>query len=150
MTALDTKYAEEMLKNIENPFWKDILTAYIKTKEKIELREDNILKIPVFYNNNICIDKRYVFWKDWYKKDIRFINDLVKENRELYSQEELIERYNITTNYLHYQGIIKSIKIYLNKLKIILSTKIEAPFIPYHLKPILQQKTGAQSIYIIF
>ena len=68
MTALDTKYAEKMLKNIENPFWKDVLTAYIKTKEKIEFREDNVLKIPVFYNNNICIDKIYVFWKDWYKK----------------------------------------------------------------------------------
>ena len=34
MTVLDTQYAEEMLKNIENPFRKDVLTAYIKTKEK--------------------------------------------------------------------------------------------------------------------
>ena len=87
------------------------------------------------------------FGKTGTKKGIRFINDLVKENGEFYSQEELTERYNITTNYLHYQGIIKTIKIYLNKLKIILSTKIEAPFI--YLKPILQQKLEP-NLYIIF
>ena len=53
------------------------------------------------------------------------------------------------TNYLHYQGITKSIKVFLNSHKITLTTNIEGPFIPKHLKPILQQKTGTQSIYNI-
>ena len=49
---------------------------------------------------------------------------------------------------MHYQGITKSIKIYY-KHKIALRENIEGPFIPNHLQPILQQKTGTQSIYNI-
>ena len=151
LTAVDTKYAEEIMKKIDNPFWKDVLTGFIKTNKNTKLEEgsSHILKTPIFYNSNICIDKKYVFWKDWYNKGIRFINDLVKENEEFYNQDELVAKYNITTNYLHYQGIIKSTKIYLNSHKITLTTNIEGPFIPKHLKPILQQKTGTQSIYNI-
>ena len=50
---------------------------------------------------------------------------------------------------MHYQGITKSIKVFLNSHRITLTTNIEGPFIPKHLKPILQQKTGTQSIYNI-
>ena len=81
----------------------------------------------------MCIDKKYICWKDWYKKGIRFIIERVKENGELYDQDELIAKYNITTNYLHYQGIKRSIKVHLNSHKITLTTNIEGPFIPMHL-----------------
>ena len=139
------------MKKIDNPFWKDVLTGLIKINKNTELEEgiSHILKTPIFYNSDICIDKKYVFWKDWYMKGIRFINDIVKENGEFYNQDELVAKYNIRTNYLHYQGIIKSIKIYLNSHKITLATNIESPLIPKRLKSILQQKTGTQSIYNI-
>ena len=143
LTAVDAKYAEEIMKKkIDNPSWKDVLTGFIKTNKNTELEEgiSHILKIPIFYNSNISIDKKYVFWNYWYMKGIRFINDIVKENGELYNQDELVAKYNITTNYLHYQGITKSIKVFLNSHKITLTTNIEGPFIPKHLKPILQQK----------
>ena len=138
MTAVDAKYTEEIMNKIDNPFWKDVLKAFIKTNENIEPEDTlHILKTPIFYNCNICTDKMYVFWKDWFKKGIKFINDIVKTNGEFYNQEELVARYNITTNYLHNQGITKSIKIYLNKHKITLRENIEGPFIPNHLQPIL-------------
>ena len=149
LTAVDTKSAEEIMKKIDNPIWKDVLTGFIKTNKTTELEEgiSHILRIPIFYNSNICIDKKYVFWKDWYMKGIRFINHIVKENREFYNQDELVAKYNITTNYLHYQGITKSIKVFLNSHKITLTTNIEGPFIPKHLKPILQQKNW-NTVYI--
>ena len=79
-----------------------------------------------------------------------FLERLVQErkyiNDELYNQDELVVQYNITTDYLHYQGITKSIKIYLNSHKITLTTNVDGPFIPKHLKQILQHKTGTQSI----
>ena len=140
-----------MKKKIDNPFWKDVLTGFIKTNKNTELEEgiSHILKTPIFYNSNICIDKKYVFWKDWYKKGIRFINDIVKENGEFYNQDELVAKYKITTYYLHYQGITKSTKIYLNSHKITLTTNIEGPLIPKHLKPILQLKLEP-SLYTTF
>ena len=62
MTAVDAKYTEEIMNKIDNPFWKDVLKAFIKTNENIEPEDTlHILKTPIFYNCNICIDKRYVF-----------------------------------------------------------------------------------------
>ena len=29
LTAVDTKYAEKIMKKIDNPFWKDVLTGFI-------------------------------------------------------------------------------------------------------------------------
>ena len=97
VVALDTNYIEELLRTLKNQFWKDVLTSLIKISQKLEMTEENILKIPTFYNSNICIDKKYIFWTDWYNKGIRFLNDLVKENGDFYSQQELIEKYNINT-----------------------------------------------------
>ena len=59
LTAVDTKYAEEIMKKIDNLFWKDVLTGFIKANKNTELEEgiSHILKIPIFYNSNICIDK---------------------------------------------------------------------------------------------
>ena len=107
------------MKKIDNPFWKDVLTGFIKTNKNTELEESisHISKAPIFYNSNICIDKKYVFWKDWCMKGIRLINDIVKENGEFNNQDELAAKYITTTNYLHYQGITKSIKIYLIIIK---------------------------------
>ena len=124
MTAVDKKYSEEIIKKIDNPFWKDVI---IKTNKNTELEVGilHIFKTPIFYNSIFCIDKKYLFWKDWYKKGIRLINDIVNENGELYNQDELVAKYNIPTHYLHYQGITKSIKIYLTCHKITFTTNIE-------------------------
>ena len=88
------------MKKIDNPFWKDVSTGFIKTNKNTELEEgiSHILKTPIFYNSNICIDKKYVFWKDWYMKGVGFINDIVKENGELFNQDELMAKHNIKTN----------------------------------------------------
>ena len=47
------------MKKIDNLFWKDVLTGFIKINKNTELEEgsSHILKIPIFYNSNICVDK---------------------------------------------------------------------------------------------
>lgn len=149
MYSLDAHYIEEQMKKIKNNFWKDVLYSFIKINEKIEVTQENICEIPIFCNNDICIDKKCIFFKDWYNKGIRFINDFVNENGEFYSQQELTEKYNISINFLHYQGMKRALKMFLKKLKLKVNTKLESPFIPICLKPILQQKSGAQVIYNI-
>ena len=37
--------------------------------------------------------------------------------REFVNHDELVAKYNLTANHLHYQGITKSIKIYFSSLK---------------------------------
>ena len=74
---------------------------------------------------------------------------MIKENGDFYSQQEIIKKTKIKINILHYYGIIKSRKAYLKKIKLTLTRNVETPFIPSHIYPILQQSTGAQTIYNI-
>ena len=57
------KYAESVLTNIQNKFWKDVLQAYININRKNSLNEDMILQTPIFYNENIKIGGSYIFYK---------------------------------------------------------------------------------------
>lgn len=149
LTAFDTGYVEEKLKDIKNHFWKDVLIALLKLKNNIKETQESVLKSPLFYSHNITIAGAKIFYKDWYSKGIRFINDMIKENGDFYSQQEIIKKTKIKINILHYYGIIKSIKAYLKKIKLTLTRNVETPFIPSHIYPILQQSTGAQTIYNI-
>ena len=74
---------------------------------------------------------------------------MIKENGDFYSQQEMISKTKLKINILHYYGIVKSIKVYLKKIKLTLTRNVETPFIPSHIYPILQQITGAQTIYNI-
>ena len=71
-------------KNIHNNFWKDVLQAFINIDKKMEINERSVSKTPIFYNENIKI-ATHIFYSAWFKKGIRFINDLVKNNGEFFT-----------------------------------------------------------------
>ena len=64
----NVKYAENVLTNIQNRFWKDVLQAFININRNNSLKEDMILQTPIFYNENINIGGSYIFYNAWYKK----------------------------------------------------------------------------------
>ena len=81
-----------------------------------------ILKSPLFYNRNIKIDRKYVFYKTWYEKGIRFVNDLVNQNGSFYSFQEVgIDGSPLSI--LKYQGFIDSLKHFLSHTQIRLTKK---------------------------
>ena len=77
--------------NIHNNFWKDVLQAFINIDKKMEINERSVLKTPIFYNENIKIGNSYIFYSASFKKGIRFINDLVKDNGEFFTQGEFTD-----------------------------------------------------------
>ena len=77
-----------------------------------------ILQTPIFYNENIKIGGSYIFYKAWYKKGIRYLNDLINENGKFYSHVEFQEITGINSNTLQYHGTINAIKAYLKDIKI--------------------------------
>ena len=86
-----------------------MLLALLKLKNNTKETQKSVLKSPLFYSNNITIAGAKIFYRDWYSKGIRFINDMIKENGDFYSQQEIIKKTKIKINILHYYGIIKSI-----------------------------------------
>ena len=84
---------------------------------------------PIWYNNKLKFNHTCFFYKDWYRKGVRIVNDLVKENGEFYSFEEFERKYNINTNFLKYHRFISCLKKYSEKFDRDNVSKIEYPYI---------------------
>lgn len=147
LTSCNIEYIKNVYDKIDNKFWKDVFKAFLDINCKIEIDQDHILKSPIFHNKNITIDRNPIFNKTLYNNGIRFINDLVKENGDWYSYQDVKTLLGKPLNFLEFHGIIDSLKCYLRSLNITLSRKLEAPFIPSHIQIFLQQKSGAQAMY---
>ena len=61
----------------------------------------------LFNNKEICIDGKPFFWKEWFKRGIRMIKDLLDKNGIVLSFPVFQSRYSLQkTTFLHfYQGI---------------------------------------------
>ena len=143
------KYAENFLSKTYNKFWKDVLQAFININKNINLKDDMVLQTPLFYNINIKIGGSHIFYKTWFDKGIRFLNDLIHENGEFYSHEEFQENTGINSNTLQYHGTIKSVKEYLKTIKVNITHKINYPFIPSQILPFIKEKKGSKTMYDI-
>ena len=146
LTSCNVEYIQDILSILNNQFWKGVLKSFLDINYKTEIGEDQILKSPLFYNRNIKVDRKCVFYKIWYDKGIRFVNDLVNQNGSFYSYQEVRIDGN-PLNILKYQGFIDSLKHFLSHTQIRLTKKVQDPFIPSHIKVFLQQKTGTQAMY---
>ena len=149
LTGCNIKYIEEMITHLPNKFWKDVLLSLIKINKKMAFTEADILKSPLYYNDHIKIDGSYIFFESWFNKGIKYINDLIDENGEFYRQDNFTRKTGVKTNFLQYNGLIKSIKEYLKHIKIEIPHKESNPFIPTNIYPLLKHCNGSKVMYEI-
>ena len=113
------------------------------------LTEETTLKSPIYYNNNIKIGGSHVFFKSWFDKGIKYINDLVNENGEFYQQNEFTMKTGIQTHFLEYNGLIKAIKHYLQIINIKITHNEPTPFVPTNILLVLKNRKGSKDMYNI-
>ena len=126
LTSCNVEYIQDSLRTLNNQFWKDVLKYFLDINYKTEICEEQILKRPLFYNRNIKIDRKYVFYKSWFDKGIRFVNVLVNQNGSFYSYQEVGIDGN-PLNILNYQGFIDSLKHFLSHTQIRLTKTVQDP-----------------------
>ena len=84
LTGCNTKYLEKVILQLPNQFWKDVLQSLININKKVTFTEEDILKSPIYYNNNIKIGGLDIYYRSWFNKGIKYVNDLVNENGDFY------------------------------------------------------------------
>ena len=99
---------------ISNPFWKDVLLAWSRLKSNQPSKPAKVLSQGLWYNPEILIENKPVYYKGWAESDILYINDLVDNNGNIYSYEnfqDMAQHTNkyITSNFLKYYGLISAI-----------------------------------------
>ena len=105
----------------------DVLNAFIKINSENVLNEDKVLKCPLFYNNNIKVGETHIYYTNWYKKGIKYINDLIREDGEFYILKEFIEMTGVQTHHLQYYGTLRAIKVYLKHVNVRINSKNQNP-----------------------
>ena len=99
-------------------------------------------------NCDIKIDNKPVFYRDWFEKRILYVNDIVSENGDFYTLEQLHNIFNISLDIMKYNSIISSVKEKSN-----MCTKedrnLTCPFIPSTVYIIIKSNKGAKDMYCL-
>ena len=93
---------------VENTFWTNVVESWAEyVQETVEASD--ILSQPLWNNAFIKIENKSVFYKSWYIKNLRYVNDLVDESGVFMSPTELIKKFNLKCNFLQAYGIMCAI-----------------------------------------
>ena len=106
--------------NCKNPFWNDVFKAYREyTNCKVPESEVDFLSEPLHCNNNILVNQKPFYSKNWFKKGVVHIFDIIKENGMYLRYNEFREKFpHVRSNYLEYYGVLGAVKKFQNKYKI--------------------------------
>ena len=107
--SLGDAYSNTVIKDICNPFWKNVLESWIQYIRSV--KTDSLVKImysPLWGNTQINENGNYIV-NEWYNKGIRNVMDLIDENGLIYEFQELKQRYDIPGTYLDYIRLINKI-----------------------------------------
>lgn len=135
----------------DNLFWKDVLKAWgrLENSENMKtIKGKSLLLTPVWYNCNITIGGKTIFYPHWYEKGVYLIGDFVKDfsNNTLFSYEEFIQKFNINTDFLKYYAIISAIRKSLQNYNIV-EYKFIRPTLPVHISIFLDINKGSKRFY---
>ena len=108
LLSVGGQYAESLINQLNNPFWKDLLGHWAFFCEKVKTESvKQILDSPLWFNSNFNIGNRFI--KVWFQKGITTIYDLIDRNGNWYDFERLKEACGIKSTFLNYLNVLNCI-----------------------------------------
>ena len=142
-------YISYIKENVKNKFWKNVFHAWYTFIDKEEnFTWEYFLSSPLWMNKTIKIENKPVFYEDWFRKGICFVNDIMSEDGKFLSIDQLEEKFNISKYIMKFNSIISAVK-HAGKQNVYNSYKLLTPFIPSFVKTILKSKRGTKDMYLL-
>ena len=69
--------------------------------------------LNLWNNRDVKIENKSVYWKAWRDKNVRFIQDLLNDQGNDPTPQEVGVKYNIKVNFLHYYLLISALPTHL-------------------------------------
>ena len=111
MFLLNCNYSVEKLDRKIPLFYRELLDYFQQLRRNYE---DPLKREFILWNNrDINIENKSVYWKAWRDKNIIFIQDLLNDQGNNLSPQELNDKYNIKANFLQYYQIISATPAHL-------------------------------------
>ena len=133
-----------------NNFWKEVINAYHEIQDKTELNNwQEYMCQSLWYNKNIRIDNKPLFYRKWYNKGIKYIYDLLDEDCNFLTLDNIQHRFSLQISHLAYTGIVHAIKSDLKKYNFERNSYRYGPHIPQTIKIYICTKRGSRPMYDI-
>lgn len=136
-----------------NAFWKDVLIAwscYMKSFTYSPHFKNKFHYIPVWYNSNIKVNNKPVFFKSWYEKGIKVVQDFFDDDCNLLDFGVLKNTYNLSDScVMQYNSIVTAISKYLKSLLIDRSSfkRLPNPYVPLFFEPLISSEKCSKIFY---
>lgn len=62
---------------------------------QISESNNNIIFSPIWHNSNIKVEKKSMFYKEWYKKSVKIVKDLLHNDGSFLSKSDFEKRFNL-------------------------------------------------------
>ena len=114
------EYANVIMTKCTNQFWTDVVKHYKKMYTKCcPENTKEFLAERIHYNINIIRDNKTIHVKDWIENNIITVGNLVNTDGNFLTFNDFQAKFSgLSTNFVLYNGIIKSIKCFKEKLNI--------------------------------
>ena len=110
-----TLYCKKILGTIKNEFWIDVLKSFMVFSSKYKFTKlSEIMTMPLFYNENITIDSKYIYDANLYKCGIRYVKDILRNDGCFKSLNEIKNVTKNGINFLNYYSIVNSVKAFFS------------------------------------
>jgi len=114
------QYTVKIKNSLKNQFWSEVFSCYEQLLESVNMHDvDNILNMPLFYNENFMTGNEPFFLKTLYDRGIRFVRDIAIDSKSFLNKTQIEMITGKTINFILYEGLVKSIKTLFNKLNLI-------------------------------
>ena len=145
------EYALNTANKITNMFWKDTLNAFVLLCSKQTVDSSNLYNYPLFYNEEILVNKKSIFNATCFEAGVFYVSDLMESRDKFMSHETFCSNFKIKINFLEFHGMVGAAKNFLKNNKIkdknCLSNFNIRPIMPPLIDIILRNTTGAKPFY---
>ena len=133
-------FASKIADRTCNLFWKEVIQYYAEFDKILIHTKEELASIPLWHNPSIVVAKKTVYYREWYLKGIRNIQDLLRTDGSVMSYQDFCHTYGMQPAITLYIGIVNAVKKKLGKyfipldqpymsktIKLLLSTKMNKP-----------------------
>ena len=104
-------YIEQVIESVKNQFWKEVLYAWKSVIEKDENKDwTNFLANTVWLNKQVKIDKRTIFYPEWFNRGVKFVNDFVNDDGSFLTLDQFSNKFGFCVIFLQYNGVLSSLR----------------------------------------
>ena len=145
-----SEYTNKKAKELTNPFWKEFFISITEFHDITQKHNNNLLEYPLWYNPNITIDNKTIFYGQFYDKGIHLLQDLLDDDCKFIKFEVLRDVHGINVPFTKFLGLKNSIFKTWPELKELESSHTVLPMIPEFIKNICKDSKGSRRIYDIY